>query len=822
MKNLSAPLPTAQFEHNHFTGRPTSCLLFFLLALCASTSFAQVSLKGRVTSSQQPKPSATVSLFQADSTLAKAAITDTDGVFLFTNVAPGTYRLAATMVGYAPFSSLSFSVADTNATLPTIELEELSAELSAVVVKAQKPLFEQKIDRIILNVQSTITAAGSTVLDVLQKSPGVVVNKQNNSISMNGKAGVRVMMNGKMMQLPLDVVVQMLDGMNAANVDKIELITSPPAKYDAEGNGGIINIVMKGAGDVGTNGSLALTFGYRWAENAGANFTLNHRNQKVSYFLDYSYLRNHNLHLSTMTRQSTKAGFMQTGNDYSRRENVTTQQNLDAGMEWKLSAKTLMNIGLTAYKRNWDMNAAGNNETYLAKDSTLNTRMKIHESNIWQSGTATVGLQTKLTEKTTVNFNVDYLHYANDNPSSYDNDLVYGGSQRHEVSKIDLTKKTPIHFFVATASYEQELSPSLSWEAGLKAVASHLDNNVLVQVLKNTGWVTDPYFTSYSSLSERSNAAYLSTKWQAAKTWQVNGGMRYEYTHTSIGTPVQKNLVNRKYGYFFPSLFIKKDFVEGSDIQFSYTKRITRPSYNDIAPFVFFWGPNTFSAGNTFLLPAISNAFRAGYHQNQWIVSLQYTHTKNEIVPFQTEKDSLSDNLIIRAQNLAASNIFSITNSYSLNLRPWWKLQTNLTAQYQTTQTSNLHDNTTQGTYGLNVNVSNSLKLPKDFSAEISGTFQSKMQFGISAFLPAGSLNVGLQKKFGNKGTFRLAMDDILYTNIWKIKTFSPQNDLNTFWNYDLHSQYIRLTYTRSFGNSKLPSMNVKSGSGEERKRVGN
>ena len=761
-----------------------------------------------------------MALLNPDSSTMKTVAADGDGAFLFENLAPGSYLVSSSVVGYSKFISEKISVESMSITLPDFILKEATTELNVVTVKAKKPLFEQKIDRLVVNVQSSITSSGNTVLDVLQKSPGIVVNRQNNTVTMNGKSGVKVMINGKIIELPLDVVIQMLDGMSSSNVEKIELITSPPAKYDAEGNAGIIHIVMKGTADLGTNGSYGVTLGYKWAEQLGGNFNLNHRGKGFAFFIDYSILRNHNLHLFKMTKESLQNGFVQTVDDHSHRENITTQQNLNAGVEWKLTRNSLLNLSFTGYRRNWDLNALATDVNRAAIDSTVITKMNIHESNIWQSATAGIGLQTKLGQKTDLNFSIDYLFYHNDNPSQYDDKSLFEQGNLNEDSKIDLKKTTPIRFVIATADYKHVYSPLFSFEAGVKAVTSSLNNNVLTQTLENNEWVTDPVFTSYSNLSEQVGAAYVSTKWNPGRAWQINSGLRYEYTHTSIGTPAQKNLLDRKYGNLFPAISLKKDLDSKKDLEFSYSRRISRPTYNDIAPFVFFWGPTTFSSGNTALLPAISDALKAGYHVKRWIISLQFSHSKNEIGFLQPESDSAS-NLIYRSQNLKYLNTLGLVNSLSFNLAPWWEVQTNLTAQYLVAQTLHLQNNTRISNYGVNINIINSLKLPKDFAIEVSGMYQSKTLWGISEFLAVGSLNAGIQKKLG-KGVLRLSIDDIFNTNNWRFKTNLPANNLNSYFDYNFHSRYARLTYTRSFGNNKLQSVKLKQGAEEERARVAN
>ncbi|MBA4055624.1 MAG: hypothetical protein C0490_12995, partial [Marivirga sp.] len=576
--------------------------LFLLVLLCFHMMcFGQVSIKGKVKDKLRNLPMVNILLLNLDSVWVKGTATNYDGEFILDNVIPGEYLISASMIGYAAFVSPPVKVKGGNDIVYDMMLEESATELKELIVKGEKQLFDQKTDRLIINMESSITSSGNSILEVLQKSPGVIVNRQNSSIAMNGKSGVRVMINNKIVQVPQDVMIQMLDGMNVSNVEKIELITAPPSEYDAEGNAGIIHIVTKENDDFGTNGSIGMTLGARWAETLGGNLNLNHRRKKMAFSADYSLLRNHNLHILQMNRQTVSKGAIESMNDHSRRENLTIQQNLSAGLEMKLSSHTLLNVLITGYRRNWDMNALSTNTHYVTVDSTVNKVMNIHESNIWQSVTASIGIQSKITLRSEIDFSIDYLHYKNENPSRYDVNELHEQQNQNIISTIDLKKTTPIRFIIAKADYQYLVSPSLSWAAGLKGVASTLDNNVLVQRWIDNVWINDQVFSSYSTLKEQIVSAYISAKLYAPTQWQINGGIRYEYTHTAIGTPSQKNVVNRRYGYFFPNLSASKKLGEEKEVNFSYSKRITRPTYNDIAPFVFFWSPNTFSAGNTSL-----------------------------------------------------------------------------------------------------------------------------------------------------------------------------------------------------------------------------
>lgn len=796
-------------------------LLIILVLLCSIPCFSQSRITGRIKDESESLAFATVVLLRDDSTFVGGVVTETSGAFSFDRVEPGGYKISASIVGYSTHQSKVFSVGNEDVDVGDIILQQSSTELNEIIIKENRQLLDQKIDRLVINLGGSITSSGNSILEVLQKSPGVVVNKQNNTISLNGRPGVRVMINDKPMQVPMEVVVQMLDGMNATNLDRIELITSPPSQYDAEGSGGIIHLVTKKDEGLGTNGSFGLIAGARWAEAFGGNFNINHRNERFAFFADYSISTSRNLHYYRAETSSSHNDIQQRISAYSHRESFTVQQNASMGFEWNLNENSSLSILLTGYRRNWNLDANTDDRYQIGTDSTIQTSMVVEEKNLWESVTASVVYQTKLNTRSKIGFGLDYLYYENDNPSTYNNVATYLERGTTEESKIDLSKSTPIRFLVAKMDYSYNISKALSFESGLKAVTSTLDNDVLALREAEGDWIVDPLFTSFSKLEENIYAGYLSAKWHPAEKWQLNGGVRYEYTHTNIGTPDQENLVDRKYGYLFPSVSVKKGIAPEKDIQFSYAKRITRPTYNDIAPYVFFWGPRTFSAGNTSLYPAIADAVSATYHVRQWLLSAQFSHTQREIVIMQPELNSEANTVTYRSENLRHMNTVALTLSYGVSVTPWWDMQSNLTAQLQSARTANMVHNISRDLYGVSVNIVNQFRLPKNFSAEISGAYQSSTLLGFTQFLPAGSLNAGIQKDLGRHGILRLSADDILNTNNWRLKT-NPDTDFSTRWTYHWHNRFIRLTYTRSFGNNKLRSVSVKSGSQEERNRVGN
>ena len=256
------------------------------------TLFGQSRIKGIVTdNNKQPIVNANVLLLNSnDSSLVKGVVTKETGVYALENISSGKYLLTASFIGYEPvFSSPIDIVAGTEEKdAGVFTLQKSGTQLAEVSVSAKKPLFEQKVDRMVINVKSSITSAGSNALQVLEKSPGVSVNRQNSSISMNGKSGIIVMINGKRNYMPLSAVFQLLEGMSANNIEKIELITTPPSNMDAEGNAGFINIVMATTDNYGTNGSYTLSAGYGHGAIGSGSINFNHRKEKINLYGDLS------------------------------------------------------------------------------------------------------------------------------------------------------------------------------------------------------------------------------------------------------------------------------------------------------------------------------------------------------------------------------------------------------------------------------------------------------------------------------------------------------------------------------------------------------
>ena len=798
--------------------------LFVLILLVGTSNYlsAQATYSGEVEDqNNQPVSFANVLLLHsADSSLAEGAISDSDGLFAL-EVTQGNYILNIAMLGYQTISSPLNITSATISNLGSFQLLESTQKLDEVVVRGQKQLFEKQVDRTVVNVQSSITSAGSTVLEVLEKSPGVIVNRQNNSIALNGKNGVLVMINGRISRLPTDAVVQMLNGMSSANIEKIELITTPPAKYDAEGNAGIIHLVMAKNADLGTSGNFGVTGGYNSGETWGANGNINHRGLRFNTFLNYSILSDRQENVWKNSRFTTKDDFIWSDINTNRRSPVTTVQNLQAGLEFNLSKRTDISLLVTGYRRYWNTQDKINSINIVAPDSSLETNTQVNEINRWQSATASLGIQHKLTDRQQLDVSLDYLYYHQQQPSSYLRNTVLNNAESTGEELLEVDKQTPIHFEVGSVDYSNTVSEVFSFEAGMKGSLSQFTNNVTTTRTVDGTTVIDPMFTNTSMLDEKILAGYSSFNWQPSSLWNLQGGLRYEYTDTYMATPEEAALVDREFGNYFPTLSVTRNLAQESKLYLAFNRRITRPTYNDLAPFVYFINPTTVFSGNLALRPAISDGIDLSYQRKQWWVSLKYNYVQNAIAPFQPETDPETGLQILRSQNLRYQRSYGIHTTLPIAINDWWEFRNDVSLYRFDYETQHLKKNVQHELLSFTYNGTNSFQLTKGYSVEMTGYFQSASQWGLIHFKPIGRLDLGLKKQLKDEwGTISLVGTDLLNTYAWRGDINSPIANTEAFFSYEFNMRGFTITYTKTFGNKKLKKVNIQSGSEAERQRV--
>jgi len=759
-------------------------------------------------------------LKQSDSSFVKGTVSGEKGIYLFDQIAEGKYIILTSMVGYQSVYSevITLNKDDTI----EIQLMDQGETLDEVVMQVDKPLYQQKIDRLVINVENSIVSAGGSALEILERSPGVIVNRQNSSISLVGKDGVQIMINGKMSYVPVSSLIQVLDGMRADNIESIELITTPPANFDAEGNAGFINIITKKNSDLGLNGSYSLSGGYGTHPITSNNINFNYRKNKINLYGNYSFSINKRDMPFFMSRAYTKDNDLIYTETFSDRDTKQRNHNFRLGLDYDISEKTVFGFLFDAYDNKWSMDAF--NESFKTENGVPISFVDLvnDEVNHWKHVGGNLNLLHKFDTDKSISFDLNYLQYDNYNPTNYLNSYY---DDQHVFLYNELTRSgkiTPLKTWVGNFDYINKLNDQIKIDLGLKGTLSTFENDVWVENFENNEWVADPTLTDKSYFDENIMAAYASMDYILNKKMTLKMGLRYEYTDSMLDTDSEGNVVDRRYHEFFPNFFLQRKFNDDFNMNLSYSRRITRPTFRELAPFVILIDPDTFITGNPALQPAISNSIKYDLNYKSYILSLQYTDQDDTIVRFQEYLDEETGRLIFQSENLDFTKTFAVTLGFPIAVNNWWQMQNNFlfVSQYIG---AFYDDEPVEFSIGyFQGNTTQTFKFYNDYSAEITAFYLSPSYSGTAKRAANYYINIGVQKKFGDKwGTLRFSIDDLLDSNILKFSTDLPDQNLKTNNRLKFSPRTYKLTYSRSFGNKKLKSTrDRKTGAEEERDRA--
>lgn len=799
------------------------------LAVCflfAYNSHAQVQVSGHVVDSAgRPIEGATVLILKLnDSSLVKGSVSKNNGSYLFEQILAGEYLINSSYSGYNDVFSMPVHVGNAAISVPPLKIIERQVQLAGITVTAKKPMFEQKIDRMVINVATSITNAGSTALDVLMRSPGVTVNQQTNTLSMNGKDGVFVMLNGKINRMPITALVQMLAGMSSANIEKIELITTPPSNFDAEGNAGFINIVLKKNTQYGTNGSFSTTAGYGFTGGPvfGGSITVNHRKEKLNLYGDYSFNRLVPNTYGTMYRRVVNGSNVVENYMNTVRDDLRRSHNARIGLDYDVSRKTTVGVLVSGFGNIYAMDAVNKSNIFLNNKPDTIVTIAQTERHPLDNYSINLNVQHRFTPNEQLSVNADNIYFRDANKLDYFNSFFNGNGGFLYNDKTKSRKETPIRFFVTTADYSKKIGDKADMEAGVKSTVSNFVNDVSVEREVQNTWTVDEDFTSKHNLDESIFAAYTSFIVKLSEKTTTKLGVRYEYTNSVLESESRQRIVDRHYGNWFPSFFLSHSINEKRSYNISYNRRITRPTFNDMAPFIYFVDPNTFFSGNPALQPSISNAIKIDQLFKRFIISGSYTHEKNTITNFSPSIDPANNKQTFAAENQKDKHIVAATVTLPVTVNKWWTMQNNMSGQWQQLNAFYKGAPLTIRQKNISVNTTQTFTLPRDFSVELSGFYQSAGLFGIFMMKSITSLNMAVQKKLGaNGGSLVFNVTDFSGPPIYRVSVDAPDYNLVTRTDLRFSVTTVKMTYMKKFGNNKVKEKRSRStGSEEERQRV--
>ena len=814
--------------------------LFVSLFLCSLTQFSFGQITGQFTGpGEQPIPFANILLLNSsDPSLVKGSLTDEKGSFLLDNINPGSYILRFSGVGFQAWNSPVFEITASviQKDFGVLVMQEDTRQLGEVVIRTEKPLFEQRVDGTVINVESSVLSKGSSALNILERSPGVVIDHRNNSIELNGKSGVMVMLNGKIMRLPLAQVVTMLNGMSANDIEKIELLTTPPSRYDADGNAGLINIVLKRNKKQGTNGAVSATAGHGWGEKGTASANIARNTGKVDTYASYTFShdRTYSDLFITSTQNMPVLGGEMNVIVTDTAHVVHNNHNAAVGLDARINAKTLVGGSVNYNSNNTSSTTFAHADYNVVPDSLLLFNGKISGTNHWTNLISSVYLEKEISTGEKLNLDIDYLYFKNDNPSQVqssflnrngneagNNDSLFAASQKGFAN-------TAIQVGVLKMDYTKQLSKKLKLETGFKTTYTAGSSLSGIESLVDGKWVNRSEISNDVDMNERIGAAYASANAQLNPRVNLVIGTRFEYSHTHMDDPRNKeNSLDRKLGALFPNISLSNKINDHSEILLSYSKRISRPSYNDLASYVAYSDPAAVYTGNPSLKPTITHNLKLGYNYDNYTFSLLLSRDISPIVRYQLTERPGGNLLYISPQNLDYQNNITFQTSLPWKINNWWTMNYSFSGgprQFKVTYTRKPAEKTY---FGYSANFSQTFRLPQNFQIEISGWYNSFSYNGSFKVDGFGTLNAGIKKELkNNHGTFQLAVSDIfrtmqLHTHYGALteEAFSIKSHV-TINTESRRYPIVKLTYSRPFGNAIRDRKPRGSVSNDERERI--
>lgn len=708
-----------------------------------------------------------------DSSIVKTALTDADGHFVFEGLQKNAYRLQLSMTGYEMYSS-EVKLEDQNINLPSLQLKKQEKTLDAVTVTARKPFVEKKIDRTVVNVDALISNAGTTALDVLEKSPGVLVD-QNGTITLKGKQGVVVFIDDKPTYLSAADLQNYLRSLPSSALEQIELMPNPPAKYDAAGTGGVINIRTKKNKLKGFNGNLSLGYTQGIYTRTNNSLNMNFRQNKFNFFATMGFNRQNNFSDLDINRryknedESTKSYFMQ--NSFIRRMgNMFTGK---MGMDFYQDAKTTWGVVLTGQSTRLSINNTNNSNLLNAagqKDSMI--RALNSEKLKFENAGINLNYRRQIDKSGhDLTFDLDYINYKTDNNQLFDN-ASYDANDNQKMRDY-LNGKLParIDIYSAKTDYTKPLKGGYRFSAGLKASYTKTDNLAEYYYTINNSTSPDYDKSNHFIYKENINAAYVNLN-KDFERLSVQLGLRFENTISKgnqLGNAVKPDSsFSRDYNNLFPTVYFsyKLDSASNHQLGLNYGRRINRPFYRDLNPFISPLDKFTFYVGNPFLKPAFTDNVELSYTFKQRITAtLSYSRTHDDV----GETIEIVDGTYYsRPGNLSTVQVKSFSIDGSQEFAKW------LTLNFYG-EVTNIHSRSnfytglldTKGTFWL-VSPNVQFKFSKGWSAELSGMYRTDITTGQFISLGYGRVGAGVQKKLSPATTFKLSVNDIFYTQINK------------------------------------------------------
>ena len=785
----------------------------------AQVKAKQSSITGKVLDeNKELLPYVLVNLHQVtDSTLVESAQTNEGGVFLFSKapVGVGTYYIEIDLIGYQKNIKRPFilDAGHQNVNLGIIVLQTMVQQLNAVDISVKKPLIERKDGKMIINISTSPLAAGSTAMEILSRVPGVTLDNEGN-VSLRGKPGVSIMIDGKLTYLSSAQLANLLRATSGNAIQTIEIISNPSAKYDASGTGGVINIKLKKNTSFGTNGTLTLGGGLGKYHKSDAGIALNHRSGAFNIFGSYNYANNKQYENLFLTRSTEAADEITFFDQKARGVSLRKNNNYKAGIDYFINDNNTIGFMMNGYVNNYDgtdkiKTAIGNqpgklDSTVLGQNSSI-SQYKSQTYNLnYKSVLDTLGQE--------LNLDLDFSQVHNMENAYYNNDFYNAGGLSYRLPFI-FRNLTPskIQIIAGKIDYVLPLPNKIKVETGVKSSYVSTDNDFRSEQLVDEAWTNDERQSNRFFYKEGVNAAYVNLHKDFNST-ALQIGLRTELTHSEGKSITIQDEVVRNYIDFFPSLSVNQTLSKDDVIGLSYSRRIDRSDYQSLNPFIYYVDLYTLSQGNPALRPQYANSFEVNYGHKKLNISFGYIRTK-DVITTTLLTDTIKKTILLYEQNLAYRRTFSATISRPVNLTDWWSTNNDITlynSRFASPELMGMPFKNEKTT--LELSTIHTLKFSSTVNAELSANYTSSQVYGTYIAKPIYGLDLGVNKSFASeRANIKLGINDLFDQRQIKIRSAIPAQDYQL--NQKQESRIFRLTFTYHFGSNTIKAIRDRSNS---------
>ncbi len=776
--------------------------------------------------SEQPVIYANIALHQiSDSALIKVEVSDEEGHFQFEDVMPGDYFLKVSYIGFSDLARSVSLAPDQDLDLGSLIFNNTAVDLETATVTAARVMVEVKPDRTVFNVDGTINSAGDNALGLLRKAPGVLVDN-NDNISVLSRSGVLVYIDGKRLPLQGEDLSNYLQNIPAEQIDRFDIITNPSAKYEAQGNAGIIDIRLKKNKNEGANGSISSNLTQGEYTRGNTSVTGNYRNKGINVFGNAGYSGGKNF--NTLDFVSYQNGLQLDETNRFEREHKSYDYRI--GTDFFMNKNSTFGFIVTA--RNSDGFSDSKNRVTIAREITSDLRdsILIASSNADFLRTEnTYNLNYRFEkEQTTLNIDADYGRYRNENVRFQPN-RYFDPSGEILLSEVINSFDTPrdIDIYTFKVDYETGLGAG-KLAAGTKLSRVGTDNTFLFYDVISDQEIVNNQRSNQFDYEEMVYAGYVNYATPLGDKWNFSAGLRAEQTDAvgdlqAFDPELQEPPVEFKYLSWFPSAGLTYQVSQQNTLALNYGRRINRPDYNVLNPFNNQLSELSYEKGNAFLQPEIVNNLELGYTlKYRYNFKVGYSRTIDQITRLIAPSETDVRASFITWENLATQTIISVNISAPIQVTKIWNAYVNLSASYLNNQ-ADYGDgaivDVQAGTY--NIFQQHTIDLPNKFKAEVSGWYSGPGVWGgVFRYDPSWSLNLGIQRKFLKDNlNAKLSIQDIFYESGWE--GYSRFNGLYSEGRGNWDSRQVSLSLSYNFGNQNIKSRRRNTGLEDESKRVG-